>query len=166
MPYAADGNVPSNAVDIFNMTSGTWSIAALSVARQYLAATSLPNVGVAIFAGGLGTSCHFFFPLLCMMRCADWGIGWLSGRRLVLLIACASLMPRAAGSGYSNAVDIFNVTSGTWSTAALSVARSALSATSLPNVGVAIFAGGFSTCCHVFFRIFACCVVRVGEWNG
>jgi hypothetical protein len=35
---------------------------------------------------------------------------------------------------------------GSWSAAALSTARTYLSATSLPNVGVAIFAGGWSTC--------------------
>ncbi len=71
-----------------------------------------------------------------------------------MLIACASLMPCPAGSGFSNAVDIFNVTSGAWSTAALSVARSWLAATSLPNVGIAIFSCGRSTCCHVYFFIF------------
>ena len=74
-----------------------------------------------------------------------------------LLIACASLMPCVAGiDSLSNAVDIFNVTSGAWSTAALSVARRDLAATSLPNVGVAIFAGGYSTFVHDFFLIFAC----------
>jgi hypothetical protein len=87
---------------------------------------------------------------------------------VALLIACASLMPCAAGSGsgiFSNAVDIFNVASGAWSTAALSVARECLAATSLPNL--AIFAGGqICTCSHVSFRIFACCVVRVGESDG
>ncbi len=40
---------------------GTWSTAALSVSRATLAATSLPNVGVAIFAGGLGTFCDVYF---------------------------------------------------------------------------------------------------------
>jgi hypothetical protein len=35
---------------------GSWSTAALSAARTYLAATSLPNLGVAIFAGG-GSAC-------------------------------------------------------------------------------------------------------------
>ena len=60
-----------------------------------------------------------------------------------LLIACASLMPCAAGNGcFNNAVDIFNVTSGVWSTAALSASRYYLAATSLPNEGLAIFAGG------------------------
>jgi hypothetical protein len=87
----------------------------------------------------------------------------LEWAEVALLTACASLMPCAVdGGGLFNAVDIFNVTSGTWSTAALSVARTGLAATSLPNHGVAIFAGGASTCRHVDFRIFACCVVRVG----
>ena len=69
---------------------------------------------------------------------------------VALLISCASLMPSAVGSsGYSNVVDIFNVTAGAWSTAALSLARIGLAATSLPNAGVAIFAGGAGTCCCV-----------------
>jgi hypothetical protein len=86
---------------------------------------------------------------------------------VALLIARASLIPCAAVNGYtSNAVDIFNVASGAWSAAALSVARVYHAATSLPNLGVAIFAGGNGTCCHVNFRIFACCVVRVGESDG
>jgi hypothetical protein len=41
-------------VDIFQATSRMWSIAQLSVARRFLAATSLPNQGLAIFAGGIG----------------------------------------------------------------------------------------------------------------
>jgi hypothetical protein len=43
-----------NIVDIFNATSGGWSTAALSEARYLLAATSLPDQGLAIFAGGTG----------------------------------------------------------------------------------------------------------------
>jgi hypothetical protein len=165
MPCAADSSVSSgssNAVDIFNVTSGAWSTANISVAREDLAATSLPNVGVVIFAGGACTCCQVFFGCSRFL-----GTGFWSRQRLGMLIACASLTPCAAGSSiFFNAVDIFNVTSGAWSTAALSVARRSLAATSLPNVGVAIFAGGLGSCCHVYFRIFACCVVRVGEWDG
>ena len=40
----------SNAVDLYNSASGTWSTAQLSVGRWRLAATSVGNV--AIFAGG------------------------------------------------------------------------------------------------------------------
>ncbi len=42
----------------------------------------------------------------------------------------------------SDVVDIFDGNTGTWSTAKLSVARSGLSATSLPSQGLALFAGG------------------------
>lgn len=42
----------SNIVDIFNAGTGLWSTASLKVNRSYLAATSLQNQGLAIFAGG------------------------------------------------------------------------------------------------------------------
>ncbi len=68
----------SNAVDIFNATSGLWTTAALSVARWYLAATSLPNQGLAIFAGGQASGAYFilFFELLILQD----GVMWESGR--------------------------------------------------------------------------------------
>ena len=50
----AGGGVYSSAVDIFDASSGKWTTAALSVPRDGLAATSLPNQGLAIFAGGYG----------------------------------------------------------------------------------------------------------------
>ncbi len=55
----AAGPEDSNAVDLYNSASGTWSTAQLSVARVYLAATSVGNV--AIFAGGYlhGGHCCF-----------------------------------------------------------------------------------------------------------
>ncbi len=40
----------STAVDLYNSTTGAWSTAQLSVARQLLAATSVGSV--ALFAGG------------------------------------------------------------------------------------------------------------------
>ncbi len=51
------GNGDSNAVDLYNSASGTWSTAQLSVARWGLAATSVGNV--AIFAGGVTSNCSF-----------------------------------------------------------------------------------------------------------
>jgi hypothetical protein len=47
----------SNAVDLYNIASGTWSTAQLSVARYFPAATSVGNV--AIFAGGGTGNCSF-----------------------------------------------------------------------------------------------------------
>ena len=67
----------------------------------------------------------------------------MSGGDVVVFATCACLMPCAA----SSVVDIFNVRAGTWSTAALSQARGYLAATSLPDAGVAIFAGGQCTSC-------------------
>ncbi len=78
----------------------------------------------------------------------------MSGGDVAVSAMCACLMPCAAGSGgLSNVVDIFNVTAGTWSTAALSQARNKLAATSLPNAGVAIFAGGSCTSCDGLFGV-------------
>ncbi len=56
----AGNGVYLRAVDIFNAITGNWSAANLSEARSYLAATSLPNQGLAIFAGGQGTSCDCY----------------------------------------------------------------------------------------------------------
>ncbi len=65
---------------------------------------------------------------------------------LLLVLACvctaaSCLVTRfTAGSGFTNVVDFYNSTSGTWSTAQLSVERNDIAATSVGNV--AIFAGG------------------------
>ena len=61
----------------------------------------------------------------------------VEGARFELLLLIAD-----SGGGGSNVVDIFDGSSGRWSTAVLSVARFGLAATSLPNQGLAIFAGG------------------------
>jgi hypothetical protein len=70
-------------------------------------------------------------------------MGWFEGGAL-LSRRCRLLICRCAGSVRSSAVDIFNASSGRWSTAALSEARNVLAGSSLPNLGLAIFAGGFS----------------------
>ncbi len=68
-----------------------------------------------------------------------------------------------AGGGYSNAVDLYNIASGTWSTAQLSVARSGLAATSVGNV--AIFAGGTAGNCSLtlFVEGLLFGLMRVGD---
>jgi hypothetical protein len=49
-PGGSNAHVASNAVDLYNSATGTWSTAQLSVARSGLAAASVGNV--ALFAGG------------------------------------------------------------------------------------------------------------------
>jgi hypothetical protein len=68
-----------------------------------------------------------------------------------------------AGTGFFNAVDLYNYTSGTWSTAQLSVARSPLAATSVGNV--AIFAGGYDGICSLtlFVEGLLFGLMRVGD---
>jgi hypothetical protein len=57
-------------------------------------------------------------------------------------------MLRVGKEGFSDVVDIFNVTAGSWSTAVLSKARANLASTSLPSAGIAVFAGGnIGACC-------------------
>jgi hypothetical protein len=83
------------------------------------------------------------------------------GGDVVLFATCACLMPCAAGRYvFSSVVDIFNVRAGTWSTAALSQARGFVAATSLPDAGVAIFAGGHFMQCTSCDCLF--CVLRDG----
>ena len=73
---------------------------------------------------------------------------------MIVSMTCACLMPCVvSNTGLSSVVDIFNVRAGTWSTAALSQARYALAATSLPDAGVAIFAGGQCTSCDCLFGV-------------
>ena len=60
MGFTAGGggsNNNVNVVDLYNSASGTWSTAQLSVARRFLAATSVGNV--AFFAGGDSGNCSF-----------------------------------------------------------------------------------------------------------
>ena len=91
----ADTSAAVNAVDIFNATSGVWTTAALSVGRYYLAATSLPNDGLAIFAGGSSALC-VLMSVIARVVCGEGEVLWEGGRVLLpllplLLIAYALL---------------------------------------------------------------------------
>jgi hypothetical protein len=129
---------------------GTWSTAVLSAPRYSLAATSLPNLGVSIFAGGY-SECWIVHLSCCKMRCFVRRM--YKRQELCVLDKCSCLTTCADGSQSVVAVDIFNAIEGTWSTGNLSLARSFFAATSLPNFGVAIFAGGLCACCHVRFDL-------------
>jgi hypothetical protein len=71
-------------------------------------------------------------------------------------VSCRLMGVTAGGSGQSNAVDLYNSASGTWSTAQLSVARSLVAATSVGNV--AIFAGGVTGNCSLVLCCAGGCV--------
>ena len=71
-----------NVVDVFDANSGTWSTAALSVARCQLAAASLPIAGLAFFAGGTSA----LFALL--LRIAGGGGGVLNVKVVFVNLFC------------------------------------------------------------------------------
>jgi hypothetical protein len=79
--------VVSNAVDMYNCTSGTWSTAQLSVARNAFAATSVGNV--AIFAGGADSGNWSLTLFVGLMRVGD-GVTFACLRRAAFcFVVCA-----------------------------------------------------------------------------
>ncbi len=78
---------------------------------------------------------------MMMERVGNGRMCCVEGARFELLLLIAD----SGSSTASDVVDIFNGSSGRWSTAVLSVAQNSLSAT-LPNQGLAIFAfaGGYT----------------------
>ncbi len=70
----------------------------------------------------------------------------------------------AVNNEFSNVVDLYNYTSGTWSTAQLSLARYELAATSVGNV--AFFAGGYTSNCSftLFVEGLLVWVDECGRW--
>ncbi len=84
----AGGDV-SNAVDLYNYTSGTWSTANLSVARDDLAATTVWTV--AIFAGGNIGDCSltlFVEGLLFVLMSVGDGVTFACLRRAACCLLC------------------------------------------------------------------------------
>ncbi len=93
MPCAAHASdQPSKVVDIFNVKTGTWSQAALSQARFNLAATSLPDAGVAIFAGGYSGSAVLDVVDFYNVKTGTWSTATLS---LARSLNAATSLPNA-----------------------------------------------------------------------
>lgn len=65
----------------------------------------------------------------------------------------------------SDVVDIFNGTSGEWTSARLSVARYGLAATSLSTQGLAFFAGGFEGPNVAYYEVTTGQSIVVGTHN-
>lgn len=62
-------------MDIFNGATGSWSTAALTKPRFWLAATSLPNQGLAFFAGGKSEDQGTCDAIMCAHNHQD-AIAW------------------------------------------------------------------------------------------
>jgi predicted Ser/Thr protein kinase len=142
-PYNASIGFIYLIVDIYDVSSNTWTITTLSAPRYLLVATSVAN-RYAIFAGGLVNSPSNVVDIYDSSLDL-WSTATLSQARYFL--AATSLGNLAFfGGGYNgsavyNVVDIFNSTTSQWSTTTLSQASGLLAAASFGDI--VAFGGGF-----------------------
>ena len=143
--FPASGH--SNVVDIYNTTTSTWSTAALSQARSALAAGSVGNQ--VVFGGGDTDSGGSNVVDIYNTSTGSWSTATLSQARdqlaatavgSLVLFGGGEIEPPGVAGVPSNAVDIYNTSTGSWSTATLSQARNNLAAASVGDL--AFFAGG------------------------
>jgi hypothetical protein len=126
------GNQLSNVVDIFNSTSQTWSNTTLSQARYQLAASTSVNNRYALFGGGHNQNAYFNIIDVYNVSNGQWFTLTLplseSRASLVAITINELVVFRGGGTApncptVSNAVDVYNMTSGLHWTFNLSVAR-------------------------------------------
>jgi hypothetical protein len=100
---------PSNAVDIFNATSGAWTTASLSIARFELAAASVKDL--VLFGGGTSNGTNYYNIVdIYNATSGVWTTASLSVARYFLAAASVKdLVLFGGGLNYnsSNTVDIF-----------------------------------------------------------
>lgn len=135
------GSTNSATIDIYNMTSNSWTNATLSQARHGLVAITIGNL--AFFAGGNDGVAFLDRVDIYNLTSNSWSTANLSLPRNFLAATKVGPLVMFAG-GYnnsaSNQVDIYNTTSNMWSTAILSAPRTNLAAASVGDQ-LAIFAG-------------------------
>ncbi len=136
------GGAFSNVVDIYNMSTNTWSTATLSLGRSGLAAATAGND--VVFAGGDNGGLSNVVDIYNTST-RSWSTATLSQGRYDLAGAAAGNDVVFGGGqqtsvALSNVVDIFNTSTGSWSTATLSASRSLLAAAGAGND--VFFAGG------------------------
>ena len=138
----------SATVDIYDVTSQSWSTSQLSVARYGMAAISAANK--IYFAGGYTGNIDTPTTRIDIYDVTSntWSTKELSEPRSVMsAVTIGDKIMFAGGQKlfncsycFSDRVDIYNTSTNTWSTATLSVARNGLSATAAGNK--IYFAGG------------------------
>ncbi len=137
------GNSPVKIIDIYDVTTNTWSTASLSVARDLLTAIVAGNN--VFFAGGIDGGSRFSKVVdVYDLRTGTWRVDSLSVARFGLASAAVSNFVLFAGGiahgSYSNRVDIFNTATGKWTIDSLAEARYIPTAAAAGNK--IIFAGG------------------------
>ncbi|HMC84287.1 MAG TPA: kelch repeat-containing protein [Chitinophagaceae bacterium] len=132
-------------MDIYDVSSTSWTTALLSEARNFIVAAAAGNK--ILFAGGLGSA----YALSKTVDIYDvvtntWTTAQLSEERYLLAAGAAgNKILFAGGTGANNAtktVDIYDVASNTWSTTQLSEARFSLAGGGTGDK--VLFAGGLA----------------------
>lgn len=149
-------SVISAAVDIYDVTTGRWSTAALSQARDGMAVTTVGTK--AIFAGGYFNDVNGTAQTSDVVDIYDaatdhWSTATLSQARAGATAAAVGNLAIFAGGSpqgsnqplsiplETDAVDIYDASTDHWSTATLSQSRLGMAATTVGQR--VIFAGGF-----------------------
>lgn len=135
-----------NSVDIYDVSTNTWTTAQLSEARTYLAGAAAGNK--IVFAGGDVTGVLTKFSKTVDIYNVSnnaWSTAQLSEARAQVVAAAAGNKILFAGGAsdaftLSKTVDIYDVSTNTWTTAQLSTARNQLAAAAIGNK--IVFAGG------------------------
>jgi len=149
----------SKVADIYNAATQEWTVASLSVARAYMGATTLATYSSVFFAGGwVGSNsvgnCSKVVDIYNGIT-KTWTQATLSIARMHLAAAALDLQGIVVFAGglklassiftgqYSDDVDIFTASTGSWSVHTLTAARSFLVPAVLPLRGLMYLGGGF-----------------------
>jgi hypothetical protein len=144
-----DGVSASAVVDIYDATTGKWSVASLSQARKFRGASPAAAVGSRAYFGGGESSAGVMTATVDIYDAQDgtWAKAQLSSARgAIAASALGSTVLFAGGvkSGFvpSATVDLLDSGTGHWSLGTLSQPRAALCAATLADRS--LFAGGTS----------------------
>ena len=134
----------SDVVDIYSISTNTWSVAHLSEARCNLAAAAAGNK--VVFAGGYGASTYSKTVDIYDVKTNQWSTSELSiARSNLTATASGTKIYFAGGTGDGDAayrIDIYDAVSGTWTTKELT--RPAASGLGSAYAGGKVaFAGGY-----------------------
>ncbi len=161
----AGGSGPSAEVDIYDVTTNSWTQWHLSVARSALAAAAAGNK--IVFAGGYDGDSPSNMVDIYDVSTGQWATAQLSEARQGLAAAAAGNKILFGGgygsSGFSNTVDIYDVTSGQWTVSHLSQARYELCAAGAGNK--VVFAGGHAVGIGSPLSIVDIYDVNTGTWT-
>jgi len=140
--FAGGGNytdpntyVVSSRVDIYDITTNSWSTAELNVARTWIGAVAAGNK--IFFAGGIIGGDDQNVVDIYDVSASTWSVSHMS--RSVYYSAAATVGNKVFFAGASkgiyatNTVDIYDLNSNIWSTASLSAARNFITAVSTNN---------------------------------